>query len=203
MWLSSSRRWNIIFLGAGVLGRGEQAAHYTELPARWWGTCGSTCAEQGRTNQMDNVPWPQVGQNGQLGTLIVVTSYLLLSLKLKFVNVTKERSIVCSSNKTFLCWGPFPCSWHAGEVKSFEKSPSKVKTQTVSVIKSLPAWSNCFSWRPFFDSEYLRRFIHRLHTFPFILSTYFYLVLLFILSASYPRLRKVFTVLTCDDPKCF
>lgn len=157
----------------------------------------------GRTNQMDNVPWPQMGQDGQLGTLIVVTSYLLLSLKLKFVNVTKERSIVCSSNKTFLCWGPFPYSWHAGEVKSFEKSPSKVKTQTVSVIKSLPAWSNCFSWRPFFDSEYLRRFIHRLHTFPFILSTYFYLVLLFILSASYPRLRKVFTVLTCDDPTCF
>lgn len=134
--------------------------------------------------------------------VIVVIFCLLLSLKLKFINVTKERAILCSSSKTCLCQRPFPYCWHAREVKSFEKSPSKVKNQTIFVIKSLPAWLNHFNWRPFFDSEYLRRFIHRPHTLPFILSTYFYLVQLFILCASYPRLRKVFTVLTCDEPTC-
>lgn len=79
--------------------------------------------------------------------VIVAICYLLLSLKLKFINVTEERAIVCSSSETCLCWRPFPYSWHAGEVKSFEKSPSKVKNQTIFVIKNLPAWSNHFNWQ--------------------------------------------------------
>lgn len=34
---------------------------------------------------------------------IVAVCYLLLSLKLKFMTVTEERTIVCSSGKTCLC----------------------------------------------------------------------------------------------------
>lgn len=71
--------------------------------------------------------------------VIVVMHYLLFSLKCKFINMSEERAIICSSSKTCLCESPFPYSLHAGEVKSFEKSPSKVKNQTVFMIKSLPA----------------------------------------------------------------
>lgn len=117
MWdVSSSKYFHIkvlfqeveyhIFKAAGVTGT-EEHISFTEdvwelLERATW-QCHAWRTQLERTNQTDDIPSPACSRMTNVNTAIFVMYYLMLSLKFKFINVTEERAIVCSSSKTCLC----------------------------------------------------------------------------------------------------